>query len=131
MWSEVVKSRLCPAFGMCSEDVRAKRILMWEGKQPVDGARPYSTGAQTDKLPAQCWVCFLRAAGGNVSRGPWLGEAGCPRFLRSSLALGAVFSVLYITSSPRGIGDTLSPQDFWPAPIQEAAKLLMCRQNRL
>lgn len=61
-------------------------FLMWRSKQPVDGARPYSTGAQTDERSAQCLVCFPRAAGGNVSRGPWLGEAGCPGFLRSSLA---------------------------------------------
>lgn len=87
---------------------------------------------QTDKRSAQCLVCFLRAAGGNVSRGPWLGEAGCPGFLRSSLALRSVFSVLHFLS--QGHQRHTLPSDFLAfgaAPIQEVAEPLMCRQNRL
>lgn len=88
---------------------------MLRSKQPVDGARPYSPGAQTDELSAQCPVCFLRAAGWNVSRGPWLGEAGCPGFLRSSLAVCSVFSVLHFLS--RGHQRHALPSDFWPSVL--------------
>lgn len=105
---------------------------MLGSKQPVDGARRYSPGVQADKLSAQCLACFLRAAGGNVSRGPWLGEAGCPGFLRSSLAPRSVVSVLHFLS--RGHQRHTLPSDFWPfnpALIQEVPKILMCRQNRL
>lgn len=117
---------------MCLEVVHTKWILTWRSKQPVDGAWPYSTNAQTDKHSAQCLVCFLRAAGGNVSRGPWLGEAGCPGFLRSSLALRSVFSVLHFLS--QGHKRHTLPSDFLaftPAPIQEVTESLMCRQNWL
>lgn len=87
---------------------------------------------QTDKRAAQCPVCFQRAAGGNVSRGPWLGKAGCPCFSRSGLALHSVFSVFHFLSQENQ-KHTL-PSDFLafiPAPIQEAAESVMCCQNEL
>lgn len=104
---------------------------MLSSKQPVDGEWPYSTDTQTDEHSAQCLVCFLRAAGGNVSRGPCLGEAGCPGFLRGSLALGSVFSVVHFLS--QGHQRHTLPLDFLafsPAYIQELAELLMCCQSR-
>lgn len=128
---EVVKPWPYPAFGMCLEDIHIKWIVTLKSKQPVDGVRPYSSSARTDEHYAQCRVCFLRAAGGNVSRGPWLGEAGCPGFLRSSLALGSVF---FCPPLPLpGASETHSPLRLLAlssAPIQEVAEPLMCRQKR-
>lgn len=128
---EVIKPCLYPAFGMRLEDIHTKWILTVKSKQPVDGVRPYSSSARTGEHCAQCRVCFLRAAGGNVSRGPWLGEAGCPGFLRSSLALGSVF---FCPPLPLpGASETHSPLRLLAlssAPIQEVTEPLMCRQKR-
>lgn len=106
-------------------------ILTLSHKQPVDGERPCSTNAQTDERSAQSLVCFLRAAGGNVSRVPRLGEAGCPGFLRSSLALSSVFSAVRFLS--HGHRRHTLPSDvlaFSLAYIQQVAELLMCCQSR-
>lgn len=122
--------KLYPASGMCSYR-HTKWVLMWSSKQPVDGEWPYSTDAQADEPSAQCLVCFLRAAGGNVSRGPWLGEAGCPGF-REAVWLQTLCFLLS-TSSPGGKQRHTLPLDFLafsPAYIQEVAELLMCRQSR-
>lgn len=78
------------------------------GEKPVDGVRPYSPGAvRTQRLRVQCRACVPRAAGGNVSRRPRLGEAGCPSSQRSSLAPCSVVSVLRFLS--RGTVETRSP----------------------
>lgn len=67
-----------------------------------------------------------------MSRGPRLGEAGCPGFLRSGLAPCSVVSVLRFLS--QGASETRSPLRLLassPAPIQEVAEILMCCQTRL
>lgn len=97
--------------------------------------RGHTPAAQRSaRLPAQCLVCFLRAAAGNVSGGPWLGEAGCPGFLRSSLARRSVFSVLHFLS--QGASETHSPLRLFgpsvPLPFRKSSVgRLMCGQHGL
>lgn len=117
-------SALWTACGGCPHQRKSNTV------QPVDRTGAYSTSTQTDILSPQCLACFLRAAGRNVFRGPWLGEAGCPGFQRSDLALGSVVSILRFLSQghPRH-SLALDFLAFNTDPIQEVPEILIRSQT--
>lgn len=117
-WYQLVLN--APQFGrlvsLCSEDVPTKWTLTSRHEHDADGAQPYTSGARTDERSAHCPVCFGRAAGGNVSMGPWLGRGRMPGLFWEAAWLPALY-FLSSASSLRGIGDTLSPQTCWPSGL--------------
>lgn len=96
-----------PSYWNVQSYVHTPANPMLGSEKLVDGDI-FPQGVRTHRLRAQCKACFLRAAGGNVSRRPWLGEAGCPSSPRSSMAPCTVVSALHFLSSGDS-KDTLPP----------------------